>query len=204
MQDKLPKNLEDTENRGLLSLQMGTEIWEPYYLDNVAWSQMRKIMSSWLGTPYRHCTMVKGRGADCTLFIGACWLEHGVLKDVTWDYYSKDWHIHTQEEKVMDGLYEHFCHHANDGFMVLRLGKDAPLIRGDLIAFALAKTGVSNHAAVYLGPTEQGKLMLHAVQSKGVSTFPLAGYFERHKSSIFRIMRRVYWAQWQESYSLPL
>ncbi len=191
MPDTLPKNVEDNYDVSLLSIQIGKDVWRPYYTDDEAWSKMRGIMSSWLGTPYRHCTMVKGRGADCTLFIGACWLEHGVLNAVTWDYYAKDWHEHTHEEKVMDGLYEHFSEHASEGFAVMKLGPDTPLIRGDLISFALTKTKVSNHASVYLGQTERGALMLHAVQSKGVSLFPLKGFFEKHKSNVFRIMRRV-------------
>ena len=152
---------------------------------------MRRIMSSWLGTPYRHCTMVKGRGADCTLFIGACWVEFGILEKVSWDYYSHDWHMNTHEEKVLNGLYKHFSNYTNKNYALVRLMEDEPFLPGDVITFALTPTGVTNHAGVYLGQTEQGELMLHSVQSKGVSTFPLAGYFERHMSSVFRILRRV-------------
>jgi cell wall-associated NlpC family hydrolase len=184
MEDRLPKNTEPDPEPVIGK-------YAPLFADDAAWAKMRCIMSSWLGTPYKHCTMVKGRGADCTLFIGACWLEFGILKKVTWDYYSKDWHENTHEEKVLNGLYDHFRHHANPDYQILHLEPDVQLRRGDLVAFALTKTGVSNHAGAYLGTTDRGKVMLHAVQSKGVSVFPLAGYFERHKSGVFRIMRRI-------------
>jgi len=191
MTDQLPKSVGDVSRAGMLGFQIGPDRWEPLFLDDSAWSKFRLILSSWLGTPYRHCTMVKGRGADCTLFIGACWVEYGILTEVTWDYYSKDWHLNTHEEKVLDGLYDHFTRHSQPGYAILRLDKDAELIRGDVIAFALTPTGVSNHASVFLGPTDHGELMLHAMHSKGVSVFPVAGFFERHKSNVFRIMRRA-------------
>lgn len=162
----------------------------PLFEEQAAWQEYRRILESWLGTPYKHCTMVKGRGADCTLFIAACWKEFGILDQVKYDYYSHDWHLHTYEEKILDGLYTHFCNYLNPEYRIVQLDPDVPLLQGDTISFALTPTKVSNHASVYMGDTGRGKLMLHSVRSKGVSLFPLAGYFEKHKSNVFRIMRK--------------
>ena len=42
-----------------------------HYFDNeAAWEAFRAEAESWLGTPYRHLQRCKGRGADCTLFVG--------------------------------------------------------------------------------------------------------------------------------------
>lgn len=191
MNDLLPPNTQFITKLPGSRTVVGPDEFEPLFFDQEAWSRFRCIMSSWLGTPYRHATMVKGRGADCTLFIGACWKEFGVLKDICWDYYPADWHIQTHEEYVLEGLHLHFTEHANPNYIIHRLPPDTTLMQGDVIAFALTPTKVSNHTSIYLGATERGKLMLHSVQSKGVSLFPLAGYFERHKSNIFRILRKV-------------
>ena len=97
---------------------------EPYFKDDKVWENFLSIIESWEGTPYRHLAMCKGGGADCTLFIGACWVEAGILTEVKYDYYSSDWHIHTKEERVLDGLYRHFRDHTTPGFDVLKLTTD--------------------------------------------------------------------------------
>ena len=48
-----------------------------YFDDDAAWEAFRREAESWLGTPYRHLQRCKGRGADCTLFIGQALLDAG-------------------------------------------------------------------------------------------------------------------------------
>ena len=51
-----------------------------HYFDNeAAWEAFRAEAESWLGTPYRHLQRCKGRGADCTLFVGQALLDAGLL-----------------------------------------------------------------------------------------------------------------------------
>lgn len=158
----------------------------PYFIDDKIWYKFKKIYEGWLGTPYRHLTMVRGRGADCTLFIGACWLEQGILKEVTYDYYPKDWHIHTKVEFVIDGLHRHFADHCNKGFGIDKLPPDSEKMRGDMLAFATTATGVSNHTSIYLNDG----WMIHSINNRGVSYFPFGGFWDRKITAIFRIMKK--------------
>jgi len=158
---------------------------EPYFKSDTAWRQIQEIIDSWMGTPYKHLQMVKGRGADCTLFIAACWKELGILTEVTFDYYSRDWHIHTKEELVLNGLYRHFADHCHNGFTIEKLLPTEVKFRGDMLVFATTKTGVTNHASIYLGE----KMMAHSINQRGVSRFPFGGFWERKIKAIFRIMQ---------------
>ncbi len=155
----------------------------PLFLNDTAWQRYEAILRSWLGTPYRHLTMVKGRGADCALFIGASLVEAGILDKVIYEYYPCDWHIHTHEEVVLEGLFRHFSVHVAPGLALVRLERDTALLRGDILAFATTLTGVANHAAVFLG-----ERMIHAAPRRGVSLWSFSSYFERHLAAVFRIM----------------
>jgi cell wall-associated NlpC family hydrolase len=162
----------------------------PYFADDKVWTKFLDIAMAWEGTPYRHCTMAKGRGADCTLFIGACWLEAGILKRVTWDYYPKDWHLHTNDERVLDGLYRHFRGHAVEGFSIERMPEETEEMRGDLLTFTLTQRKVTNHSALYLGEVNgSGKQIMHCINGRGVILFPYHGFFSSKKNNVFRIMR---------------
>jgi cell wall-associated NlpC family hydrolase len=158
-----------------------------YFEDDKAWNDFLAIVKSWEGTPYRHLGMVKGGGADCSLFIGACWLEAGIVTEITYEYHARDWHIHSKDEYVLESLFKHFASHAAPGFEIKQLGKKVKKIRGDLLGFATTSTGVTNHASIYLG---EGGMMIHSINSRGVSQFPFKGYFEQKITSIFRIMKR--------------
>ena len=74
------------------------------YFTTERWEAFKPIAESWLGTPYQHCTMVKGGGADCTLFIGACWKEAGILEKVDYSYYPRDWYRHAPDERLCPRL----------------------------------------------------------------------------------------------------
>lgn len=158
----------------------------PYFIMDEVWEKFLEVIDSWMGTPYKHLTMVKGRGADCTLFIAACWKEFQILNKVTYDYYPRDWHIHSTDELVLNGLYRHFSDHCHEGFSIARfLPKEEVKMRGDMLVFATTKTGVSNHASIYLG----GKMMAHSINGRGCSKFPFGGFWDRKITTIFRIMR---------------
>jgi cell wall-associated NlpC family hydrolase len=164
---------------------------EPYFANDKIWNNFLTIVKSWLGTPYRHLTMVKGGGADCALFIGACWLEAGILKELTYDYHARDWHIHTKDERVIESLFKHFANHAAPGFEVKRMSKRVQKIRGDLLTFATTPQGIGNHASIYLGKVYLGKndMMVHSIDSRGVSYFQFKGFFERKFIGLFRIIK---------------
>ena len=79
-----------------------------HYFDNeAAWEAFRAEAESWLGTPYRHLQRCKGRGADCTLFVGQALLDAGLLTRLEYDYYPRDWHEHTRDEYVLEASHRH-------------------------------------------------------------------------------------------------
>jgi len=156
-----------------------------YFADGKTWTRYKKILFSWIGTPYRHLTMVKGRGADCTLFIAAVLIEAKVMSRIEYDYYPKDWHIHTTEEKVLDGFFRHMTTGCFPGFTFARLDTGHPKHRGDILTFSTTSTGVSNHAGVYLGDDK----MIHSIEQRGVSVIPCGNFFTNKMTGIFRLIR---------------
>lgn len=155
-----------------------------FFDSDADWTRFSAIVDSWLGTPYRHVTMVKGRGADCALFIGACWKEAGILLDVTYDYYPKDWYVHSTTERVLDSLYRHFKNHAAKGLTIER--HDGPLQRGDALALSMGCQGrVSNHTALYLGDDQ----VVHASPKHGVVKARFGHWMRPCVTNAFRVVR---------------
>lgn len=168
---------------------------KPYFENDDNWNELQVEMATWLGTPYRHLAMTKGRGADCTLFIGGAWRNCGILDEVTHDYYPKDWHVHTQDEMVLESISRHYKEHFKGGLEVIRFDPmDASeLIRGDLLTFNYPARGilVSHHAALWVGnilETRQRNIMINAVEQRGIIHMQFGSYWRNRLTNIFRIM----------------
>lgn len=171
-------------------------MWVPLFRDDDEWSSYKKELYEWIGTPYKHLKMAKGRGADCSLFIAATWLFAGVISEVVYDYYPKDWHIHTLDEFVLNGLYWHLKNKGCAGYDVIRVDyKDqSSFIRGDVLAFTTTPRNVTNHAAVWIGfnsVTKEKNKMLNSIMPKGVCELQYGTWWQSRLTSIFRIMRSV-------------
>jgi cell wall-associated NlpC family hydrolase len=167
----------------------------PYFAKEENWSRMWEEMESWRGTPYRHLQMTKGRGADCTLFIGGVWKACNVLDDVIYDYYPKDWHVHTEEELVLDSIFRHYQDHCKEGLVLERFGPlpVEELLRGDLITFNYPKRNiiVSHHAALWIGTimkTRQRKIMINSIENQGVVHMQYGSHWENRLTNVFRVM----------------
>lgn len=112
---------------------------------------MEAIARSWLKTPYRHMQCVKGRGADCTLFIGGCFKEAGYLTRIDRPaYYPRDWALHTKDEYVLDGMLENTRKNLAPGIELLPVADNEPLMRGDWVAISTTRQRVKNHACIML------------------------------------------------------
>lgn len=157
-----------------------------HFSDDATWDAFEREAMSWLGTPYRHCTAVKGRGADCTLWIGSCWVAVGILKKLSYHYYPKDWYVHRVDERILEGLYSHFREHAVEGFSIKRYTPEEQPKRGDVLSLSInCAERVSNHAALYLG----GDKVLHAAPRQGVIVGPFGHWLQPRITNVFRIMR---------------
>jgi cell wall-associated NlpC family hydrolase len=107
---------------------------------------------SWLGTPWHHMQRCKGAGVDCIQMIGAIGLTCGYLtleqlKSVP--YYSAQWHLHKNQEKLLDTL-------RLFGFTEVSLEAKQP---GDIVVFQYGKAIA--HSGIFLG----GKDIIHAPMS---------------------------------------
>jgi cell wall-associated NlpC family hydrolase len=127
---------------------------------------------------------VKGGGTDCTLFIGDAWHKVGILRELSYHYYPKEWYKHARDERILEGLYQHFQDHAVAGVKVARLEPGVELLRGDVLTFCIGSKGLSNHAAVWLGDR-----LIHASPAKGVVIVKYGHFFEPKTTNVFRIMR---------------
>lgn len=138
----------------------------PIFKDDDRWAAMQSIALSWIGTPYRHMQCVKGRGADCTLFIGGCFLEAGYLTKIDRPrYYPRDWALHTKENYVLDGMLKNTRKNLVPGVKLLPVNDDDQLMRGDWVALSTTRQGVKNHACIMLDSVR----FINSQERQGVS-----------------------------------
>ena len=158
--------------------------------DNMLYKEFEAELLSWIGTPYKHFTMVKHRGADCALFVMGCLKEIGVLSYVnTKDYYSRDWWRHGGGEFIKDQFVKHMKEHALENYTSIWIPKSSNwrLVRGDLLAFSMSKTGISHHCGILLHGKKE---MIHSVIHRGVEKTNYAPWWERHRTGAIRVIRR--------------
>jgi len=162
----------------------------PYFDDDQAWAEYKAILLSWVGTPFRHMWSAKGRGTDCTLFLGSAMLEHGILTKLEYDYYPKDWHIHTQEEIVMDTFYRHIQNNMAPGYGVEWLPSvHEELKRGDILGFSTTSTGVTNHCGIVMDFPKP--FMINCINQRGVRVIPVVSWWFKYLKNIFRVVKET-------------
>lgn len=160
-----------------------------HYFDNeAAWEAFRAEAESWLGTPYRHLQRCRGRGADCTLFVGQALLDAGLLTRLEYDYYPRDWHEHTRDEYVLEASHRHMRDYLRPGLEMASLPVGTPLLRGDWLAFSTTERRVTNHCGLAWPCADGGFQMLHAINDRGVSFTPLGNWWLRCMTRHFRIV----------------
>lgn len=157
--------------------------------DDSKWERFKTELFSWESTPYRHMQHVKGRGADCTLFIAQAMVNVGFLNKVEYDYYPRDWHIHTKKEFVLEALEKHIKSNLPPNIGAIDLTNQDALIRGDLIMYSTTKKNVTNHCAIVLDEFDgRCQITIHSIQGRGVSTFPLGRTWKRKQRGGFRFV----------------
>lgn len=165
----------------------------PLFKDDEIWKVYEKELISWIGTPYRHLQGVKGRGADCTLFIAHAMKNAGFLTKVEHDYYSKDWNIHTNEEVVLDGAFRHFRENTAPGIIVKRfLDNDLSKLRGDMLVFKTGRSKCINHCSVVMDKFDgRCQLSLQAINHRKVDYFPLGRFWLKRQRGGFRFYKEI-------------
>jgi cell wall-associated NlpC family hydrolase len=165
-------------------------MWVPlFYHDKEFWEKFKKELLSWEGTPYRHLGKTKGRGADCTLFIGQSMLNVGLLLDLVYDYYPNRWYVQETQERVLEGYYKHFRKYMPEDLTIIKVDSKKDLINGDIMSFSTDKN-VSNHSAVWLG---ENNLMIDCISNigRGVRLATYGSWWARRRTTTFRFMKEI-------------
>lgn len=115
-------------------------------------TQLLAEARTWLGTPYHNHASLKGVGADCIGFIiGAA--KGAGLVPAAYDpgYYSADWHLHHNEERLVHEVEAFGCQQRE-------LADRQP---GDLLLFQFGR--VCAHSGLLL----EDEQVIHAVRDFG-------------------------------------
>ncbi len=91
---------------------------------------------SWLNTPFRHNTRLKGVGVDCVQLLIAVFSEVGLIEPFEPEHYSKDWFLHRSDEKYLDGLRQY------------AEPVEQPFLLGDIFTYRFARA--ISHAGIYM------------------------------------------------------
>jgi cell wall-associated NlpC family hydrolase len=164
---------------------------KPYFEDAKNWEKAKTVLDSWMGTPYRHLWMQKGRGADCALFIGAWLQELGIVKEVLHDFYPPNWFLHTDLEIIKNVFSKNIATQMVDNFDLQLIPADAigegvQLFRGDMPTFCtVPKRGITNHAGIML---DGGGSFIHSAVNRGVSQMHWGNYWRRCLTSVYRVV----------------
>lgn len=168
----------------------------PHYFNSIERREAFKaIAESWIGTPYLHMACEKGRGADCTKFIGACLVEAGFMTQLKpHEYYPKDWMIHGEDEILIASFNQHVADYCGCGFefeftefekadIWAEPDPFPDLYFGDVIGFATKSTGLTNHTAIYMDYDE----MIHCANGVGVIRAQLRDFWRKQMTCMWRV-----------------
>jgi len=146
-----------------------------FFEDKEKQAELKKILDSWIGTPFRHFSGVKGCGCDCIHFIASVFEEVGVQPEGFYiQRYTKDWHLHNSKELLLEGI--------KAQLRVKHVGLFPPM-NGDVYLFQFGK--VISHAAIFCDGS-----LYQSLTDIGVQKLP---FFDRNwdkrKKYNFRVLK---------------
>lgn len=165
--------------------------YEPAFLDEELRKRSYKSILSWHGTPYGHLVCVKGRGADCTMIVGALCIEAGILKKMEYDYYPREWHMNTTREWVIESLYRHLTGNVRKGYAVEWRRERVPQEEfryGDLLTFKTTKMNVSNHCGIWV---DQGMNFFNSILSRGCCFLTYGSFWDKRLTGMLRVYKEI-------------
>ena len=123
---------------------------------------------SWLHTPYRHQSSVKGVGTDCLGLIRGVWRELYGAEPETPPAYSPDWAEVTGGETLREAA-------------MRWLTPVQALQAGDVLLFRMAPNAPCKHIGILSAPNE----ILHAYWGKSVVRSHFAPFWQRRHVASF-------------------
>jgi NlpC/P60 family putative phage cell wall peptidase len=104
---------------------------------------------TWLRTPYHHQGRIKGVGVDCLMLLCEIYHAVGLVPFVDPGPYPRDWHLHRNEERYANGLFQY----------ARQVDVALP---GDVAIFKFGRC--FSHGAILIGATE----VIHSYLGQGV------------------------------------
>jgi cell wall-associated NlpC family hydrolase len=146
-----------------------------YFDDPEKQQELKRILDSWLGTPYRHHCGVKGLGSDCAHFVARVLEELGILKwrkGIIPDY-PVGWNLHDTRELMLERLVKELN--------VVAADLKNPM-NGDILLSHYGKA--ASHMAIYFDDH-----LYHAVDRIGVVKIHFSDpVFRRQMKYAFRVI----------------
>lgn len=156
-----------------------------YFENDINYKRFENVVNSWIDTPYRHLAMARGRGADCILFVVAILIHCQLIKKINYDYYPKDWHLHTKENYVMQMFIDNVQKSSREDILFKKYNpKNIKLHRGDILVFSMRKNEINNHAGLYM----EDNYMANCLEGVGVHSVELMDFFQERLTTVFRAM----------------
>lgn len=153
--------------------------------------RLEEIYLSWIGTPYMHMCIKKGRGADCAKFLAACYQEAGIINFVDDTYYSKNWMLTGTEEHLINGFHNHFSRYLSKHFFYEFFEIDDienfEFMKGDILCFNSNASKLCHHAAIY----HENMTMIHCTPNVGVKIAQILFFWKRRMKFVFRVTEKT-------------
>jgi cell wall-associated NlpC family hydrolase len=112
-----------------------------------------KEANTWIGTPYKHFSSVKGAGADCALFIMRVYANCGLIKYKQPEFYANDWSLHNPKREIFREIVLQSCHQI----------EEKQLKKGDIILYQFGKA--MSHGAILM----DNDMIIHSEVDVGVT-----------------------------------
>ena len=139
---------------------------KPFFASKERQEKLVEKAREWLGTPYRHCCKVKGRGADCALLVVGVYEELEIIDNYKSSYYPADWHINGDTELFLEKMqrFSEVLDVVPNQYSLEKVAELSQFKIGDWLVASLNSKGLSNHSAIYIG---DGKI-IHSLNNIGV------------------------------------
>lgn len=163
-----------------------------YFADPQHLKALREIISRWEGTPYLHMGTKCRGGVDCAKMVGLILTELGVIPGIEDKFYSRDWHLHGNDEVLAQSVRRH-GEKLRAGLSLREWANDPVEVQpGDVLLFAVARrNGPAHHAGIYLG-TPSGSVgaaeMFHCIQRAGAVVSQFGKTWRERTRFIFRLL----------------
>ena len=143
-------------------------------------------IKEWLGTPYCHMGASKG-GVDCAKFIGLILVEMGFISEIEDDYYPRDWHLHGNNEILINSFKKHGRLLPDNLYLTyFPYSNKELLLPGDVLTIAMHKKGISNHAAIILSNNR----IVHCLERRGIFICQFSEVWQKRTKFIFRLYEK--------------